>query len=523
MKTILASIFFIFTFATTSIAQDVKYESKGDLDSYIFKTTFEDSIWTDEDYQGRKFRVTNVTINHKANITLVVIDVWATKKIKHCKLPICNPMITCESWSSSEDDYLCFQTGDGQKGRFSGDDNQFYPDTWTDIEGNTLHNFALYFKAIPPGETSFSLSINNGVCSGGKAPNPTFRDFKINNPSPHVDRPFLTEEEIKKGIDQQSHAIVGIFENLEKDGLRLACIKKDKGYFIIYIEGDKWKRWRSGEVKAELIETSIPGLFKANWFDEHKQLEDKPVLIAFDKITMDVKIGEETTSYLKMYPTTTGITSSTEEDVAEVWTGTGYAIGNSYIVTNYHVAGEAKTISVKGIKGDMNTGYTAEMVAFDKTNDIAILRITDPNFKGLGTIPYAVQQRMADVGEDVFVLGYPLTQALGNEIKLTNGIVSSRTGFQGDISTYQMSAPVQPGNSGGPMFDSKGNVIGIVVAGVPGAENVGYAIKTSYLKILIESAGLNITFPANNTIATLSLAEKVKRVKNFVFYIECSK
>ena len=86
-----------------------------------------------------------------------------------------------------------------------------------------------------------------------------------------------------------------------------------------------------------------------------------------------------------------------------------------------------------------------------------------------------------------------------------------------------MSAPVQPGNSGGPMFDNKGNVIGIVVAGVPGAENVGYAIKTSYLNILIESAGLNIKFPTNNSISALSLAEKVKRVKNFVFYIECSK
>ena len=72
-------------------------------------------------------------------------------------------------------------------------------------------------------------------------------------------------------------------------------------------------------------------------------------------------------------------------------------------------------------------------------------------------------------------------------------------------------------------YDSKGNVIGIVVAGVPGAENVGYAIKISYLKILIESAGLNITFPTNNTVATLSLAEQVKRVKRFVFYIECSK
>ena len=225
---------------------------------------------------------------------------------------------------------------------------------------------------------------------------------------------------------------------------------------------------------------------------------------------------------IKEYPTTSMYEEAINSQPSE-WTGTGFAIGNSYIVTNNHVAGEAKTISVKGVKGDMNTGYAAEVVATDKINDIAILRITDNQFTGFGTIPYAIHQRMADVGEDVFVLGYPLTQALGNEIKLTNGIISSRTGYQGNISTYQMSAPVQPGNSGGPMFDNKGNIIGIVVAGVPGAENVGYAIKTSYLNILIESAGLNIKLPSNNTISTLSLAEKVKRVKNLVFYIECSK
>ena len=229
--------------------------------------------------------------------------------------------------------------------------------------------------------------------------------------------------------------------------------------------------------------------------------------------------------FIKEYPTPSmyeETITQIEENKPRLWTGTGYSIGNGFLVTNYHVAGEAKTIIIKGVKGDMNTGFAAEVVATDKVNDIAILRIKDSRFNGFGTIPYNVSPRMADVGEDVFVLGYPLTQALGNEIKLTNGIISSRTGYQGNIATYQMSAPVQPGNSGGPMFDSKGDVIGIVVAGVPGAENVGYAIKTSYLKILIESAGLNITFPTNNTIATLSLAEKVKRIKNFVFYIECS-
>jgi hypothetical protein len=207
---------------------------------------------------------------------------------------------------------------------------------------------------------------------------------------------------------------------------------------------------------------------------------------------------------------------------SDQWSGTGFALGKGYITTNYHVIENARKIEIKGINGS-TTAYSAEVVATDKINDIAILKITDSKYKGFGAMPYAISSRMADVGEDVFVLGYPLTQALGNEIKLTNGIISSRTGYHGDVATYQMSAPVQPGNSGGPMFDSKGNVIGIVVAGVSDAENVGYSIKTSYLKNLIESAGLNILLPSNNTISSLSLTEKVKRVKKFVYYIECSK
>ena len=128
---------------------------------------------------------------------------------------------------------------------------------------------------------------------------------------------------------------------------------------------------------------------------------------------------------------------------------------------------------------------------------------------------------MEEVGENIFVLGYPLAKLMGNEIKLTNGIISSRSGYQGDISTYQMSAPVQPGNSGGPMFDDKGNVIGIVNAGIPGAENVGYAIKTSYLKNLVENVTSNNILPNNNQIESMSLPQKVAKVRDFVFFIMC--
>ena len=241
-----------------------------------------------------------------------------------------------------------------------------------------------------------------------------------------------------------------------------------------------------------------------------------------DPITKHLSVRMER-EYIKEYPTKAMYDNALAKREPSNWSGSGFALGNGYLVTNYHVVEDAKTINVKGIRGDFNNGYSAEVVATDKVNDIAILRINDSRFSGFGTIPYGVSSKMADVGESIFVLGYPLTQTMGDEIKLTDGLISSRTGFQGDIANYQMSAPVQPGNSGGPMFDSKGNVIGIVCAHHAGAENAGYAIKISYLKLLIESADLKITLPSNNTVSTLSLPEKVKRVKNFVFFIECSR
>jgi hypothetical protein len=90
------------------------------------------------------------------------------------------------------------------------------------------------------------------------------------------------------------------------------------------------------------------------------------------------------------------------------------------------------------------------------------------------------------------------------------------------VSLYQTTAPIQPGNSGGPLFDSKGNIIGIVSAKHTGAENVGYAIKASYLRNLMESALPSNILPQNNKITGQNLSGKVKTVKNFVYYITCS-
>lgn len=111
---------------------------------------------------------------------------------------------------------------------------------------------------------------------------------------------------------------------------------------------------------------------------------------------------------------------------------------------------------------------------------------------------------------------------MGDEIKLTTGVISSKTGFQGYVSLYQISAPIQPGNSGGPLFDGDECLIGIVRAKHRGAENVSYAIKTSYLNNLVESASSASLLPTNNAVSGLPLSNKVKKLKNFVFMITCS-
>lgn len=204
------------------------------------------------------------------------------------------------------------------------------------------------------------------------------------------------------------------------------------------------------------------------------------------------------------------------------WSGSGFALNKGYVVTNYHVIEGARSIKIAGINGEMYQTYNAIVVAVDTHNDLALLKISDKKFKGFGSIPYSIKTQLSDVGESVFVLGYPLTQSMGDEIKLTTGVISSRSGFQGDKSIYQTTAPIQPGNSGGPLFDNNGNVIGIVCAKHKGAENVGYAIKTSYLKNLIETTLDFPIMPTSNALKNQSLPTKVKLTKKFVFLIYCT-
>ena len=380
-----------------------------------------------------------------------------------------------------------------------------------------IREYSLFFKGtMPSGITKAGIYDYEG--SG-----PSFWNYTINNPRKNYLQ-YTSEYAVKQHIDQNNDGICGIYETIGDEGARLACVKNGNEYCLIYLSSPSnysWRKfWQLGDIKAKLRKTAS-GIMKAEWYGAAKGLST--FYVAFDGVSMVATNKSEEIKYLKMYPESSpGISGGSGANQSSEWTGTGFALKNGYIVTNNHVVDGASSIFVQGINGT-NTEYKAEIVSVDKNNDLALIRVTDYRFDGFGPLPYALRESMCEVGEEVFVLGYPLTSYMGEEIKLTNGIISSRSGYQGDITTYQISAPVQPGNSGGPMFDKNGNVVGIVNAGVPGADNVGYAIKTSYLSNLIKSSVSNTIIPQTNTVSTKSLPEKVKTLRRFTFYIKCKK
>ena len=183
---------------------------------------------------------------------------------------------------------------------------------------------------------------------------------------------------------------------------------------------------------------------------------------------------------------------ATAKEVAESkpsGSGTGFFItDDGYIITNQHVAGEGATVRLVTAAGSI----AAKVVKVDKANDVALLK-AEGRFMALPVIP----SRGVRLGATAATVGFPNTGLQGFAPKLARGEIASLAGAQDDARHFQISAPIQPGNSGGALVDELGNVIGVVVAKLSQraalatsgtlAENVNYAVKSSYLLSFLES------------------------------------
>ena len=225
---------------------------------------------------------------------------------------------------------------------------------------------------------------------------------------------------------------------------------------------------------------------------------------------------------MKTYPSGNSTSDSSTGNVSSNCkaTGSGILISGKVIVTNKHVIEDAERIEVSLNNNGAAESYNARVLTVDKANDLAILVIKDEKFKELPDAPFNILNSTVDVGSSIFTMGYPMSNIMGDEVKVTDGIISAKSGFEGDVSTYQISSPIQPGNSGGALFDKKGNLVGITNAGIPSAENVGYAIKSSYLYNLVDSAPIDIKMPKGNDNSSEDLPSLIKKFKPYVAIIK---
>jgi S1-C subfamily serine protease len=196
---------------------------------------------------------------------------------------------------------------------------------------------------------------------------------------------------------------------------------------------------------------------------------------------------------------------------------TGFLVdGNGYIITNAHVVQNAKNLIVENKKGDQ---FYANAVYANTVTDLAILKITDTSFKKVSGLPYTFPKSTAELAEPIFTLGYPREEVVYGE-----GYLSAKSGYYGDTTSYQISISVNPGNSGGPVIDKDGEVIGIISSKETNADGVVFAIKSkniyNALSEIKKEKDIIIKLPTTNTLKDLNRVRQIKKLEDFVYKVK---
>jgi S1-C subfamily serine protease len=197
--------------------------------------------------------------------------------------------------------------------------------------------------------------------------------------------------------------------------------------------------------------------------------------------------------------------------------GTGFLVdGKGYLVTNAHVINGAKFVAVQNHEGKE---FSVSIVHVDAKRDLAILKINDTAFRAVANLPYSIKHTPADISETIFTLGYPK-----NDIVYGQGYLAARTGFNGDTLTCQITIAANQGNSGGPVFNNKGEVIGVLSTKQKTAEGVVFAIQSKYIhqaiQDLMKSEPTVIRSPSSSSLKGMDRVQQVKKVSEFVYMVK---
>jgi len=211
-------------------------------------------------------------------------------------------------------------------------------------------------------------------------------------------------------------------------------------------------------------------------------------------------------------------TQSDNNSIENYASGTCFPIStNGYFITSLHLVKNSGTAFLSR-SGD-TLKYTADVILKDLLHDIAIIKISDTSFTHFKTLPFSIEAKQYEIGEYVYTLGFSK-----NDIVFNDGSISSVTGYLEDSTSYQLSIPANPGNSGGPIISSNGEILGILLAKNPGIDNATFALKSCYVRNLIDSlvndTTYNVIFPPKQQIKYSNKVQFIKQMQPYIYRIE---
>jgi S1-C subfamily serine protease len=214
-----------------------------------------------------------------------------------------------------------------------------------------------------------------------------------------------------------------------------------------------------------------------------------------------------------------GVPSAPPPNITYTSGGTGFLVNaKGYLVTNYHVVENAKYIAVQNATGK---DLQARVVYLDTKRDIAILKIVDTAFKAPTVIPYAIKKTNADIAEPVFSLGYPR-----NDIVYGEGYLAAKTGYNGDTLSVQISINANSGNSGSPIINRNGEVIGILSARQTTAEGAVFAVQSKYIYEALnnmkkeDTTYQKVKLPTSSMLRGTDRTQQVKKIADYVYMVK---
>ena len=319
---------------------------------------------------------------------------------------------------------------------------------------------------------------------------------------------FLNELDKHAAIKSYKHSLYETENKLTEEGVisKPVLIGKAKVVFM-------WKKYKRNIAVAACIAGMISLTTAGLIFSYTKKANDstKEDLIAV------IKEVKATKNKIDGIISSDNIPKTPPPPPTTDFRATGFLIdGKGYLVTNAHVVNRLKTIYVENNKGEY---FHAVSLYADVASDVAILKITDTAFRTVPNLPYSIRKTNVDLAEQLFTLGFPR-----NEVVYGEGYLSAKSGNDGDSTAYQLTVSVNPGNSGGPVLNKNGEVIGIITSKQKNADGVVYAAKSLNIYKLLEAIKKendtnNIKLPVNAGLKGLDRTQQVKKMEEFVYMV----